>query len=76
MKQEITICDARLQDAESIAGVIRRSFRDVTARFSLTRDNCPNELRIDGTAGKSLEATPQKAMYQGQCFAVIALENL
>jgi N-acetylglutamate synthase-like GNAT family acetyltransferase len=41
MKQAITIRDAGPQDAEMIAGVIRRSFQDVAVRFSLTRDNCP-----------------------------------
>jgi len=41
MKQAITIRDAEPQDTESIAGIIRRSFRDVAVRFSLTQDNCP-----------------------------------
>jgi len=41
VKQAITLHGAGPQDAETIAGVIRRSFQDVAARFSLTRDNCP-----------------------------------
>ena len=41
MKQAIAVCDAGPQDAEMLAGIIRRSFHDVAVRFSLTRDNCP-----------------------------------
>ena len=40
-KRAITIRDATPEDAETVARVIRESFRDVAARFSLTADNCP-----------------------------------
>jgi len=50
MKQAISIRDARPQDAETIAGVIRRSFQDVAVRFSLTRDNCPKHPSNCATA--------------------------
>lgn len=41
MKQAIFIRDGRPQNAETIAGIIRRSFHDVAVRFSLTQGNCP-----------------------------------
>jgi N-acetylglutamate synthase-like GNAT family acetyltransferase len=41
MNRSTTIRDAHPQDAERIAYVIRESFRDVAARFSLTPENCP-----------------------------------
>ena len=41
MNPRITIRDATLRDAEMIAHLIRVSFRDVAARFSLTPENCP-----------------------------------
>jgi len=37
----ITIRDAGPQDTETVVSIIRRSFRDVAVRFSLTQDNCP-----------------------------------
>ena len=39
--QTITIRDAVPQDAETIAHLIRVSFREVATRFSLTPENCP-----------------------------------
>ncbi len=39
--QSITIRNARTEDVEMLARIIRESFRDVAVRFSLTRKNCP-----------------------------------
>ena len=38
---EMTIREARVQDADTLAGMIRLSHRDVAERFDLTKENCP-----------------------------------
>jgi N-acetylglutamate synthase-like GNAT family acetyltransferase len=35
------IRDATIDDADSLAGLVSRSFRDVAERFGLTPENCP-----------------------------------
>ena len=41
MKSAIKIRDATAKDVELLADIIRKSFRDVAIRFSLTPENCP-----------------------------------
>ena len=41
MLEGLTIRDATPRDTEAMARVIRESFSDVAARFSLTPENCP-----------------------------------
>lgn len=50
MNKAITIRDATPHDAETIAYIIRESFRDVAARFSLTPENCPKHPSNSTTA--------------------------
>lgn len=41
MDQQVIIREADSKDIKVLACIIRESFRDVAARFSLTLENCP-----------------------------------